>query len=175
MVKDSTLVMTGASEGNGIEYDGYTLLRVNISGGTKGANASGSATIQDSYIHGQYEGPYSHVDGVYVAGSNITIVHNNIENPHGQTDCILVDPKRGYVPDNILVQNNLFNGGGFPAYPGHENGYATPTNTRWIGNHFGRKFYPQGGYWGPVFPSSTIGITWSGNVWDDNGQPVPTP
>jgi hypothetical protein len=39
------------------------------------------------------------------------------------------------------------------------------------GNRFSRVYYAKSGQWGPnAYMPSTY--TWSGNVWDDTGQPV---
>jgi hypothetical protein len=47
------------------------------------------------------------------------------------------------------------------------------TNVRVEGNHFGRKYYPRCGQFGPAAQvKSGNGNTFTGNVWDDTGKPV---
>ena len=47
-------------------------------------------------------------------------------------------------------------------------------NITFTNNHFGRKFEQNCAVLGPVtyWDASQPGMVWSGNVWDDTGQPV---
>ena len=46
-------------------------------------------------------------------------------------------------------------------------------NVRVEDNHFGRKYYPNCGLFGPVAQvQSGNGNTFTGNVWDDTGRPI---
>src|SRR5262249_27060317 len=77
--------------------------------------------------------------------------------------------------DNVLVQENLFNTyGSYCTYAGAlPKNYPHATNVRYMGNHFGRIFEPNCGFYGPVTGWEwNAGNVWSGNVWDDSGVPV---
>lgn len=164
IVRDSEIVGTGANT-EAIGWTDYTLLRVNIHGTGDGARANGNVVIQDSWIHGLVSSSDSHNDGVQVTeGSNIRIVHNAIENPNGQTSAVMIGADQGAISD-IAVQNNLLNGGGYTLYAGGGPGITV------TGNHFGKKFFPKCGYYGPVNISDS-GVAFTGNVWDDTGAPV---
>jgi hypothetical protein len=70
---------------------------------------------------------------------------------------------------DILVQDCYLAGGGWTVYGGN----TTAVRVQFIDNTFGRDYFPQAGYWGPVAyqaPDSN-GNVWSGNVFDD-GSPV---
>ena len=43
-----------------------------------------------------------------------------------------------------------------------------------INNHFSRKYYPTGGFYGTIasFTVSNPGNVLSGNIWDDTGLPA---
>jgi hypothetical protein len=48
-------------------------------------------------------------------GSNITVRHNRIDNPHAQTSCLMVGGEYG-SPSNILIEGNYLNGGNYTIY-----------------------------------------------------------
>jgi len=78
---------------------------------------------------------------------------------------------------NVTVDNNLLNGGGYSLYGASGDGKAysgQTVNIKVTNNHFGAKFYPQCGQYGPVtyFSPSASGNLWSGNVWDRTGAPL---
>ena len=159
----------------------FTLTRVNLFDSGHGVAASSNIVIQDSYIHGLGGNTTAHKDGIYVGdGTNVKVLHNSIEcndgSAGGCTAAIGLLSDFGTIT-NWTIDNNLLNtngsycfyGGGGPQKPYRPN-HITFTN-----NHFGRKDNAKCGFYGPVayFDSSAAGNVWSGNVWDDNGQPVP--
>jgi hypothetical protein len=184
MISDSTIncgcLADETHTPSAILESNYTLLRVNIYNAGHGAAVSSNVTIQDSYIHGLGANTDAHKDGIYSGdGDHVLIRHNNIEcNDGSKGGCtaaigILTDfaTTSYYTIDNNLLNTNgsyCFYGSGGPQ-KSYTSNHITVTN-----NHFGRKNYPKCGYYGPVayFDSSASGNSWSGNVWDDTGEPV---
>jgi Right handed beta helix region len=107
----------------GIGYEGWTALRVNIHGCGDGVRIETGSTLQDSWIHDFWDGMKNGVridtprnDGAQsTGGSNMTIRHNRIDNPHNQTSCLLIGGEFG-SPSNVLIESNYFNGGNFSIY-----------------------------------------------------------
>ena len=163
-----------------ISESNYTLLRVNIFNAGHGASVKDNVVIQDSYIHGLGANTDAHKDGIYAGdGSNVVIRHNNITcndgSSGGCTSAIgLLDdfsPITYWTIDHNLLNTNgsfCFYGSGGPQ-KNYTNNHIVFTN-----NHFGKAVNAKCGYYGPVtyFESSAPGNIWSGNVWDDTGEPV---
>jgi hypothetical protein len=78
---------------------------------------------------------------------------------------------------NVLVENNLFNGGGYTFYWYDANFQISQGIVR--NNRFKRAagggYWPNGGYYGPlatqVSDNNRLPV-WTNNVWDDNGAPI---
>jgi hypothetical protein len=165
----------------GIFEANYTLRRVNLFDAGHGASVKSNVVIEDSWIHGLGAENGAHKDAIYSGdGTNVLIRHNNIEcadGPNGGCTSAVglltdFDPTTHYTIDNNLLNTTgsyCFYGSGGPQKP-YRASYITFTN-----NHFGRKYNAQCGFYGPVtyFDSSQPGMVWSGNVWDDTGEPVP--
>jgi hypothetical protein len=182
----------------------YTCIRCDVHGSGDGARANwGGVAIIDSWIHDLYcLQPSCHNDGIQstgwtdscdgpaeglgpVAGTSdvttanycIRIVHTRIENPNTQTSNILLKADLGPVHD-VLVENNLFNGGGYTFY-WYDSGFQI-SNGLVRNNRFRRAagggYWPNGGYYGPVasnVSSSSRYPVWTNNVWDDNSGQIP--
>ncbi len=177
----------------------YTLIRVDAHGSGDIARANwGGVAIIDSFLHDPFclQGS-CHNDVIQTTDGNCTlgtdsingvipntsdttsgsycikIVHNRLENPHTQTSNILLKADQGPIHD-VLVENNLFNGGGYTVYWYDANFKSTKGIIR--NNRFRRAptggFWPNGGYWGPYAPQADEAPAWSNNVWDDTGAPV---
>ena len=133
--------------------------------------------IQGTYIHhlGMISG--DHVNGVTTNGDTqpLVIRHNTIFDSFAQTDAIGLFQDFGVVA-NVTIDDNLLAGGGYSIYGG-EGGKGRPSHIVVTGNRISTKFFPRGGYWGPAvdFDARAPGDTWSGNVWDSTGRPVPAP
>lgn len=177
----------------------YTLIRVNAhhSGDIARANWAGVAII-DSWLHdptgtnpdqhndviqttdGTCDVPTEGVDAVagtsdtYPGKYCIRIVHNRLENPNTQTSCILLKADQGDI-HNVLVANNLLNGGGYSLYwydqGSHHATAGTVIDNRWLRS-------PTGGYWpnGGSFNTHALDAaelpTWTGNAWLDTGAAI---
>ena len=157
---------------------GYTLLRANIHNVGQGATALGTnpVVIQDSYVHDlcirDDLGSHNQALGTNGHAAGYTIRHNTLENWDGQTGVISLFADFGPV-QNVTIDNNLLNGGGYTIYGAYGDGKPYSSQTRNIvitNNHFGRKFFPNCAFYGPRVYADNA--TWTGNVWDDTGLPV---
>jgi hypothetical protein len=97
-----------------------------------------------------------------------------MENQFTQTSVIKLGNETGPL-NNVLVEQNLFNGGGYAVYGGGTG--SNISGIRFFNNHFVRKpegFFENCGQHGPVvyYDASMPGNAWSGNVWHDGGAPV---
>lgn len=157
---------------------GFTCRRCNIHHGGGGVRMTSDVVLEDSWIHDIYGSGSSHNSGVGSnGGRNFTVRGNNIDCstlPNCSGALVLYgdfDP----VAD-VLVENNLFNGGGYCVYGGSVPDKAFPiaSNTRFIGNAFGRAAFGKCGYYGPYTSwSDANGNAWTGNVWHDTGDLIP--
>lgn len=168
--------------GAGIGNSGFTCRRCDIHNVGIGVSMSNDVVIEDSYIHdmiseGNPATTGSHNTAIVSnGGSNFTVRHNYLDGETANASSALslygdFDPIK-----NVLVQNNLFNGGGYCVYGGSVPGkpYPVATSVRFLDNRFGQKHYPGCGFYGSViyFDPRGTGNVWSGNVWDVTGQPV---
>ncbi len=138
-----------------------------------------SGLIAGNYIHDMGYIPGDHINGISSNGgvtAALTIQHNTILNQLSQTDAIGLFQDFG-VQANRVIDNNLLAGGGFALYGGMGNQGQPSYNIQVTNNRFSTLYYPNSGKYGPAafFNSSAPGDTWSGNVWDNNGQPVAHP
>jgi hypothetical protein len=160
----------------------YTARRCDVHHWGDGFIARNNVLIEDSYIHDLIsEGdPASTGSHNYAAGGNggshVIIRHNRLE--CSADNCSATVPFYGdFEPlDDILVQNNLINGGQYcimggsiPAKP-----FPNATRIRFLDNRLGRKYFPACGHYGPAtyFDSAGTGNQWANNVWDDTGAVV---
>jgi len=163
-----------------IQYDNFTLTRVNIHGAGHGVAMGSNVTVQDSWIHGLGGNTSAHKDGIYVGnGTHSVIQHNTITcNDGSAAGCtaaigLLTDfgPISYFTIDNNLLNTNgsyCFYGEGGATKP-YTSDHVTFTN-----NQFGREVSPKCGFYGPVtyFDSSAPGNVWTGNTWADTGSLV---
>jgi hypothetical protein len=156
---------------------GYTCRRCNIHHGGGGPRMTSNVVIEDSWIHDIYGSGDTHNSAIGSnGGNNFTVRHNNI-------DCATLPNCSGALVlygdfnpiKDVLVENNLFNGGGYCVYGGSVSGkpYPVASNTRFLNNAFGRAAFQDCGYYGPYTAwSSANGNVWSGNYWVDTKQPI---
>jgi hypothetical protein len=150
-----------------IAFSHYTATRVNIHGCQDGVRIDADSTLQDSWIHNFWDGTQNgqridepNHDGVSTTGgSNLTIRHNRIDNPHSNNSCIAIGGVYA-EPSNVLIEDNYLDGGNYSVL------LAPYGNNRVIkDNTFTRNFLT-----GPVNLAGSY--AWSGNVYTD-GSPVP--
>jgi hypothetical protein len=166
---------------------------VTASGGGTDSMWWGPGTIRSSYAVAGLHISTDHIEDIYeFAGGVLEVDHDTLLNPVPQTATVFVDGKSG-DPSKVTVTDSLLAGGGFTLYTAANGGRGQATITD---NHFARCLTPAaegtGGTWqchdGPdshgYFPkagsfgattSSAPDITWSGDVWDDNGEAVTAP
>jgi hypothetical protein len=158
----------------------FTVRRADIHGCENGFDMNQSIIVEDSYIHGLYNGGDAHMDGIQLASGhwngsgyspgarNITIRHNTIYgvDPSGAlgTSAIITNPSGDR---NVLIEGNLLGGGAYTLYC---NRPGSGTDLRVVGNHFTKRFSSRYGAFGP---SDDCGDeTQSGNVDHESGAPV---
>src|SRR5580693_627576 len=132
--------------------------------------------IEDNYIHDEaLASSESHLNGTTSNGSTVplTIQHNTVFNPNGQTDAVSLFEDFG-VEANVVINDNLLAGGGYVVYGGQNPGGPQAHNIQITNNRFSTIYYPQSGYYGYItaFDPHAPGNVWSGNVWDSNNKPL---
>jgi hypothetical protein len=161
----------------------FTCRRCNIHGAARGVQIGDNVVLQDSYVHDLY-GTATSENSAFVSngGQHVVVNHCTLEQndvPTGGFALALI-PDFGVLND-ILVENNLFNGGTYSVWAGDAAADKNPAwkarNTRFINNAWGRKFFAKSGYYGPAaaFPRDMPGNVWSGNHWVDTKKSIPTP
>jgi hypothetical protein len=184
-IEDSEVNMNGHLDGSGIVTEGYTATRVFLHNGADCASLWGNtATVQDSLCvigpdvnndalpdnRSFCTGGSEHWDGLQSdGGNNLTIRHNTIRNPCGQTSAIIIGTNTEPIRD-VSITDNLLDGGGYTLYCNA--GPAVGGTEVVTGNRFARTYWPQGGYYGPASYCRSV-ANWSNNVWDDTLQPIP--
>jgi hypothetical protein len=172
------------SGGQLIGNSGYTCVRCNLHGGGHGFHMNSNVTIIDSYVHDIFNSGTSHNDGaISNGGDHLVLRHNNIacdvKNPlpgGGCTGAVVLLGDFGPITD-VVVDNNLLNGGAFAAWGGSTTPkpYPNASSVRFTNNVFGRALFANSGLYGPItgFNSSAVGNVFSGNTWQDTGAVVP--
>ncbi|MGI5244877.1 hypothetical protein [Dactylosporangium sp. CA-139066] len=178
VVEDSEFVPSNPSATiNGIDANNVSVYRANIHGSVDGVQTGSNVLIQDSYIHdmhwfasdpNQGGGP-THNDGVqgFLGDSNVVLRHNNIDmSTTKDGNAAFQDSAK-----NSRVEDNWLDGGGCTLNFSHVN--APLGGIAIVNNRFGR----HSGYVNcPILVSTQVTLSAiSGNVWADNGQPIPAP
>ena len=138
--------------------------QLNVSGCEDGIQMYNNDVLENSYIHDLAFTGGSHNDGVQQnGGSNDTVRHNTIFNPHNQTSCVNFTTDFGGI-SGITITGNLLNGGNYTVYS-RSGGNGNPTGVSVTGNQFGGA---------DVFGLLSVdgSVTWSGNVSDSTGQAI---
>ncbi len=162
--------------GAGIGDEGFTCRRCEIRGVGQGIHIN-SGVIEDSWIHSITEIGDSHNEAIITNGDarGIVIRNNRLTNENGQTAVISLFGDFGPI-DDVLIEGNLLNGGGYVIYGGDGDTIKpySATNVRIVDNVFGRDVFPGGGWWGHLayFDASATGNVFRGNTWADTGEPV---
>ena len=166
----------------GISYSDYSCVRCNIHGVGQGIAASNNVELRDSWIHdligeGDPANGGSHNEAVLSnGGTNITVVNNRLDSGSGPQFSSSLSLYGDFAPvRDVLVQGNLFNGGGYCVYAGSAPGkpYPVAFNTRFIDNSFGRSVFAKCGYYGPATAYQAVnGNQWLGNRWQDGSGAV---
>lgn len=164
LVEDTEIIGLTTDVTCAIAFEGYTARRLNVHGTADGFKANSNVTIEDCYVHDLAIGTDTHNDGIQTtSGGNVVVQHNTFKlGEHPGTNACVQFGNEGGINDNWLLQNNLFDGGGWVI-----NGSNDPsqnTNVRFLNNRFTRRYVYGVGYIG--------GSLWAGNYHDDDGTGV---
>jgi hypothetical protein len=149
----------------------------------------GVAEVRDSFIAVDAEYPGAHSEDIYLCGADANVQHSTLYNESDETSLIFGDGICG-KGNAVTVENSLLAGGGFMLQP-NSKGVSAPV--RIVNNRVGRclttahqdsgggyecasgkdanGFWPRGGHYGLDTELGSSAV-WSGNVWDDNSQPM---
>jgi hypothetical protein len=153
-------------------------------------NIEGSvAEVRDSFIAVDAEYSGAHSENIYLCGASANVQHSTLYNESDETSLIFGDGICG-KGNTVTVENSLLAGGGYMLQP-NSKGVSAPVKI--IGNRVGRclttarqdsgggyvcasgkdanGFWPRGGHYG-LDTELGSSATWTGNVWDNNSQPV---
>jgi hypothetical protein len=153
-------------------------------------NIEGSvAEVRDSFIAVDAEYPGAHSEDIYLCGASANVQHSTLYNESDETSLIFGDGICG-AGNAVTVENSLLAGGGYMLQP-NAKGVSAPV--RIVGNRVGRclsaarqdsgggyvcangkdanGFWPRGGHYG-LDTELGNSATWTGNVWDNNSQPM---
>lgn len=168
------LIEDGIIEGMqsaGILGSNFTARRLEVyNSGADAFKPNSNWLIESSWIHHLGFIENSHADGIQmVAGRNGVARGNYFDMPNGvagynNSICIFLGTDFGVI-DNILIEENWINGGGWSIQSRDKNdGYGAPTNISILANRFGRD-----ALFGPWVVDGSSRIT-DNNVWDDTGE-----
>jgi hypothetical protein len=151
-----------------------------------GITVGGGDVIQDSYVELAPTLRGDHNEDVLDDGTTgLTIEHNTMLNPNGQTSVLSLFTEFG-SNHSILVRDNLLAGGGYTCYCGDgasdNSGKPAPAdNVSFMDNVFWRLYFPNVGEFAPGRAYNPAGGgRWTGNVFMDanrtlTSQLVPQP
>ena len=132
-------------------------------------------TVENNYVHNLGYNTGDHVDGIFsdAGQAPLTIIHNTVFDQLNQTDAIALFEDFG-PQFNVTVTNNLVAGGDYAIYGGFNPGGAVPANIVITNNRISPLYFPNSGYYGTdaAVDAGVNGNIWSGNIWDNTGQPV---
>jgi hypothetical protein len=161
---------------DGVSATNATIRRANIHGGVDGMKLGSNSTVECSYIHdlvsfasdpNQGGGPTHNDDIQILEGTNSHIVGNQLIAAKDQNSAIQITQDFGVVTD-VHIESNWADGGGCTFNFAHKV-QASLTGVYVINNRFGRNSF----YGCPILKSTQTTLTMSGNVYDDDGTPVP--
>jgi hypothetical protein len=166
VVEDSEIEGTNGDVTSAIAFANYTARRLNIHGMADGLKADANVLVEDCWIHDLSNGPGEHNDGVQsTGGKGVTLRHNDIS---GASNACVQTGDEGAATEDLTVECNWLDGGGYSLNI-RGTGETVPKNTRVVDNRFGRS--AAYGPWTIDDPSPTV----TGNVYDDDGTPIPYP
>lgn len=145
---------------------------INVTGNNAPVWDGWATRIQNNYIPNLAGNSGSHYDNIQIDGSvsNVLIEYNYINNPFGQTSCVMIDNYYGPIA-NILVQLNWLGGGGYTVYSDGNFNNNAMTGVVFRGN----TFFKKGGYgYGLVRGSGSASVVWTDNK-TSAGVVIPKP
>jgi hypothetical protein len=160
VVEDTEIIGTSSDVTSGIAFGGYTALRVNVHGTSDGLKVESGTVVKDSFLHDLAIGSDTHNDGMQsTGGRGIAVVHNTVLAPKGAVSCLMFGGENG-APSDILIDDNLLDGGNYTIYLDPHGEDRTIVN-----NRFGRD---------AVYGTAKMNGSYSagGNLSDATAQPV---
>jgi hypothetical protein len=166
---------------DGVWATNTTLRRINVHDTVDGVKAFDDTTVVDSWVHDlswfdsdpNQGGHPTHNDAVqtYEGNRHVLLRHNTLTVGRRDNAAYQVTQDGGRPATDLRVEGNLLDGGGCTLNFSHKGG-PPMTDISVVGNRFGR----GSAFQCPVLLSTKTTLTqFSGNVWDDTGQPVPAP
>lgn len=166
VVEDSEIIGTSDDVTAAISFAHYTARRLNVHGGADGLKANEDVLIEDTWIHDLRNGKDQHNDAVQsTGGKGVTIRHSVLG---GASNAAVQTGDEGVATEDLRIECSWLSGGGYTLNI-RGKGATVPKNTVIVNNRFGRDF----GY-GPITIDDPA-PTFTGNVFDDDGSPVPPP
>jgi hypothetical protein len=157
--------------------DGAVIYRSHVTRAADGIQVHGVGTrIIETVIDGLVHWHGDHNDGLQMIGraGDLVVMRSRIENPNPLVACLNLNG------DRVRVEASYLAGGGYSLYGGARRNGQGPGATREVvvrDTVFGRRYFPQGGHFGPV--TYWDGTPGTGNVWQDNrfddGEPIRDP
>jgi hypothetical protein len=167
LVEDSEIVGTSGDVTSAIAFENYTARRLNINGMSDALKADANDLVEDCWIHDLSNGDGEHNDGIQsTGGKGVTIRHNTISG--ASNACVQTGDESGNATLDLTIECNWLSGGGYTLNI-RGSGATLPRNTRVVNNRFGRDH--GFGPWTFDDPAPTV----TGNVYDDNDEPIPFP
>lgn len=166
VVEDTEIIGTNGDVTSGISFANYTARRVNIHGGADGLKADSNVLIEDSWIHDLSNGNGEHNDCVQsTGGKGVTIRGSFLE---GASNAAVQTGDENAATEDLTIECSWLYGGGYTLNI-RGVGATVPKNTVIKDNRFGR----DSGYgpWTIDDPNPTV----TGNVYDDDDEPIPYP
>jgi hypothetical protein len=160
---------------DGVAGSNLTVRRANIHGGVDGMKVGSNSTVECSYIHDMasfasdpnQNGGATHNDAIQIlSGVGIHITGNQLVAAKDQNSAIQVTEDFGAVSD-LHIESNWADGGGCTFNFSHKGADSLTVSA--LNNRFGRNSF----YGCPILKSTKTTLTASGNVYDDDGTPVP--
>lgn len=144
-------------------------------------SATRTMTVTDSYFYEPGGWPRDqHVDGIQMNAGGAAVIRNNTilvsqygatigDTSYVSTSAIGIGTALGSI-GSVTIDHNLLGGGGFVIYVQNKS-YTWTGATTITGNVFDRRFGPESGIWGPLYPSQLPpNLVWSGNYWDSASE-----
>lgn len=160
--------LTGMRE-SGIMGSGFTMRRMHIhNAGADAIKVDNDAIIEDSYIHSLGSASGSHADGVQMTqGKNIIVRRNNFDMPHDEpgynnSQVFMIKTDFNKI-DNLTIEDNWINGGGYSVQVRQTSTYGAPTNVHIRNNRFGTEYQ-----YGPWLVDGSPEMC--ANVWEASGS-----
>jgi hypothetical protein len=176
---DEVTVVSPSPASDDMSVQGATLDRLNIHGGVDGMKLGANSTVEASWIHGlssfnsdpaQGGGP-THNDTIQImSGTNIHVTGNNLQATEDDNSAIQVTQDTGTV-SALTISHNWADGGACTFnFSGHgpDGQLFKMSGISVIDNRFGR----DSQYGCPMLVDLQTTITQSGNVYDNNGEPI---